>query len=130
CARQAPVGRPGLVRQGRDRDPADHEPHADVRPQARRRRARRPLPQGSQGRARVLGRSRVLVDLVPLTVVLNEIEADQVQSLLKFENIESMQRPTNTGAGSIGGSGAMSGSREILVKPEDLETAKAIIGEE
>ena len=70
------------------------------------------------------------MDLVPLTVVMNEIEADQVQSLLKFENIESMQRPTNTGAGSIGGSGAMSGSREILVKPEDLETAKAIIGEE
>ena len=70
------------------------------------------------------------MDLVPLTVVLNEIEADQIQSLLKFENIESMQRPTNTGAGSIGGSGAMSGTREILVKPEDLETAKAIIGEE
>jgi len=70
------------------------------------------------------------VDLVALTVVLNEIEADQIQSLLKFENIESMQRPTNTGAGSIGGSGAMSGSREILVKPEDLETAKALIGEE
>ena len=70
------------------------------------------------------------MDLVALTVVLNEIEADQIQSLLKFENIESMQRPTNTGAGSIGGSGAMSGSREILVKPEDLETAKALIGEE
>ena len=70
------------------------------------------------------------MDLVTLTVVLNEIEADQIQSLLKFENIESMQRPTNTGAGSIGGSGAMSGSREILVKPEDLETAKAIIGDE
>jgi hypothetical protein len=70
------------------------------------------------------------VDLVTLTVVMNELEADQVQELLKFENIESMQRPTNTGAGSIGGSGAMSGSREILVKPEDLEAAKAIIGEE
>jgi Putative prokaryotic signal transducing protein len=70
------------------------------------------------------------MDLVTLTVVLNEIEADQVQSLLKFENIESMQRPTDTGAGSIGGSGAMSGSREILVKAEDLETAKALIGEE
>ena len=70
------------------------------------------------------------MDLVLLTVVLNEIEADQVQSLLQFEKIESMQRPTNTGAGSIGGSGAMSGSREILVKPEDLEAAKAIIGEE
>ncbi len=70
------------------------------------------------------------MELVRLTVVMNEIEADQVQSLLKFENIESMQRPTNTGAGSIGGSGAMSGSREILVKPEDLDTAKAIVGEE
>ena len=69
-------------------------------------------------------------ELVRLTVVMNEIEADQVQSLLKFEKIESMQRPTDTGAGSIGGSGAMSGSREILVKAEDLETAKALIGEE
>ena len=70
------------------------------------------------------------MDLVGLTVVMNEIEADQVQALLKFENIESMQRPTDTGAASIGGSGAMSGSREILVKPEDLDAAKAIIGEE
>ena len=70
------------------------------------------------------------MDLVRLTVVMNEIEADQVQSLLKFDNIESMQRPTDSGAASIGGSGAMSGSREILVKPEDLDTAKAIIGEE
>ena len=69
------------------------------------------------------------MELVRLTFVLNEIEADQVQSLLKFEGIESMQRPTDVGAGSIGGSGAMSGSREILVKPEDLETARAVIGE-
>ena len=69
------------------------------------------------------------MDLVRLTVVLNEIEADQVQSLLKFENIESMQRPTDTGAASIGGSGAMSGSREILVRAEDVEAARAIIGE-
>jgi hypothetical protein len=61
---------------------------------------------------------------------MNEIEADQVQSLLRFDNIESMQRPTDSGAASIGGSGAMSGSREILVTPEDLEAAKAIIGEE
>jgi len=67
---------------------------------------------------------------VRLTVVLNEIEADQVQSLLKFEGIESMQRPTDSGAGSIGGSGAMSGSREILVRPVDLERAEQIIGEQ
>ena len=70
------------------------------------------------------------MELVRLTVVLNEIEADQVQSLLKFENIESMQRPTDTGAASIGGSGAMSGSREILVRAGDVEAARAIIGEE
>jgi hypothetical protein len=69
------------------------------------------------------------VELVRLTFVLNEIEADQIQSLLKFEGIESMQRPTDVGAGSIGGSGAMSGLREILVKQEDLETARAIVGE-
>jgi Putative prokaryotic signal transducing protein len=68
-------------------------------------------------------------ELVRVTVVLNEIEADQVQSLLEFENIKSMQRPTDTGAASIGGSGAMSGSREILVRAEDLENARAIIGE-
>jgi Putative prokaryotic signal transducing protein len=68
-------------------------------------------------------------ELVRLTVVSNEIEADQVQSLLKFENIESMQRLTDKGAGSVAGSGAMSGSREILVKAEDLENARAIIGE-
>ena len=69
-------------------------------------------------------------ELARLTVVANEIEADQLQQLLKFEGIESMQRPTDVGAGSIGGSGAMSGSRELLVKPEDLESARAIIGEE
>ena len=47
------------------------------------------------------------MELVRLTVVGDEIEADQIQSLLKFEDIESMQRPTDVGAGSIGGSGAI-----------------------
>ena len=69
-------------------------------------------------------------ELVRLTIVPNEFAAETIRGLLETEGIESMQRPTDTGAGSIGGSGAMSGSREILVKPEDLETAKAIIGEE
>ena len=69
-------------------------------------------------------------ELVRLTVVSNEIEADQIQALLNFENIESMQRLTDKGAGAVAGSGAMAGSREILVKAEDLENARAIIGEE
>ena len=69
-------------------------------------------------------------ELVRLTIVLNEIEADQSQALLKFENIESMQRPTDKGAGALAGSGGMAGQREILVRAEDLENARAIIGEE
>ena len=40
---------------------------------------------------------------------------------LKFERIESMQRPTDVGAGSIGGSGAMSGSARSSSSPRDLE---------
>ena len=54
------VGRPGRARQGRDRDPADHEHHAHVRPPPGRRRARRPLPARSEGEARELGRKRLL----------------------------------------------------------------------
>ena len=69
-------------------------------------------------------------ELVRLTVVANEIEADQVQALLKFENIESMQRLTDKGAGALAGSGGMTGSREILVRAEDLENARALITEE
>jgi putative signal transducing protein len=69
------------------------------------------------------------MDLVRLTIVPNEIEADQIQSLLGFEGIESMQKLTNVGAGSIDGTSGMGGAREILVKPEDLETAQAILGE-
>src|SRR5207253_353226 len=45
---------------GRDRDPADHEPDADVRPPAGRRRARRPLPPRPAREAPELGRGQVL----------------------------------------------------------------------
>ena len=57
-ARQAAVGHPGRARQGRDRDPADHEPHAHVRPPAGRRRARRPLPASTPRRSSRPGASR------------------------------------------------------------------------
>ena len=43
-ARQAPVGRPGRPRPGRDRDPAAHEHHPHLRPSTRRRRLQRRLP--------------------------------------------------------------------------------------
>ena len=59
-ARQAAVGRPGRARRGRDRDPADHEPHAHVRPPARRRRLRRAVPARPARAARELGGRRRL----------------------------------------------------------------------
>ena len=58
--RQAAVGRAGRARPRRDRDPADHEPDAHVRPPAHRRRARRPLPARPAREARELGRVGVL----------------------------------------------------------------------
>ena len=70
------------------------------------------------------------MDLVPLTVVPNEIEAEQIRSILSLEGIDSMQRVTNLGAGSLDGSSGMGGPREILVKPDDLETAQALIAED
>ena len=46
--------------QGRDRDPPDHEPDADVRPSPRRRGARGPLPPRPEAEARDLGRIGLL----------------------------------------------------------------------
>jgi Putative prokaryotic signal transducing protein len=70
------------------------------------------------------------VDLVRLTTAQNEIEAEQVRALLRLEGIESMQRLTNFGAGSMDGSSGMGGPREILVQEQDLKAARALISEE
>ena len=52
----------GRARPGRDRDPLDHEPHPHLRPSARRRRARRPLPARSARAPRELGRDLRLAE--------------------------------------------------------------------
>ncbi len=49
------VGDPGRPRQGRDRDPPDHEPDAHVRPSPRRRRSRRAVPPRPAREARDVG---------------------------------------------------------------------------
>jgi Putative prokaryotic signal transducing protein len=67
------------------------------------------------------------VELVRLTIVPNEIEAEQIRSLLGFEGIESIQRLTDFGSGSIDAGTSGVGAREILVKPDDLEAARAIV---
>jgi hypothetical protein len=69
------------------------------------------------------------MDLVLLTVAQNEIEAEQIRSLLGLEGIDSMQRMTNVGAGSMDGMTGMGGSREILVREEDLEKARELLTE-
>jgi hypothetical protein len=60
-------------------------------------------------------------------IVPNEIEAEQIRSLLELEGIEAMYRLTNFGAGAIDAGASQAGAREILVRPEDLETARALI---
>ena len=99
--RQAAVGHPGRARPGRDRDPPDHEPDTDVRPPAHRRRARRPLPARPAREARELGRDELLMadEPVSLTVVMNEVEAGMIRGLLSSAGIESMERPSSSGAG-------------------------------
>ena len=67
--------------------------------------------------------------IVRLTVVSNEIEAEVIRSLLESEGIESTQQRTDYGAGSTDATGS-GGPREILVRAEDLETATALIAEQ
>jgi Putative prokaryotic signal transducing protein len=65
-------------------------------------------------------------DLVRLTIVANEPEAEVVRSLLATAGIESMQRPTDFAAGALDG-WAAGGAREILIRAEDLEAARELV---
>lgn len=67
--------------------------------------------------------------IVRLTVVANEVEAEVILSLLRTEGIESTQQMTNYGAGGIDAVGS-GGPREILVRAEDLERATELIAEQ
>jgi len=67
--------------------------------------------------------------IVRLTVVSNEIEAEVIRSLLQTEGIESAQHKTDYGAGGTDAVGS-GGPREILVRAEDLDTARALIAEQ
>ncbi|MGH3111287.1 MAG: putative signal transducing protein [Gaiellaceae bacterium] len=68
-------------------------------------------------------------ELVRLTIVGSEAEAELVRGLLATEGIESMQRPTDVGAGALDG-WAAGGSREILVRAADLENARELIAKQ
>jgi Putative prokaryotic signal transducing protein len=66
-------------------------------------------------------------DLVRLTVVSSETEAEVLRGLLGTEGIESIQRPTDFAAGALDG-WAAGGAREILVHARDLDVARELIG--
>jgi Putative prokaryotic signal transducing protein len=67
-----------------------------------------------------------MTELVRLTIVSSEPEAEIVRGLLAAEGIESLQRPTDFAAGALDG-WAAGGSREILVRTEDLERARELV---
>jgi hypothetical protein len=67
-------------------------------------------------------------ELVRLTIVPNETEAELIRSLLATDGIESMQRPTDFAAGAFDG-WAASGPREVLVNASDLEAARELIAD-
>jgi hypothetical protein len=66
-------------------------------------------------------------DLVRLTVVANELEAEMVRALLTSAGIESMQRYTNLAAGAFDGMPSSGGPREIFVHASDLEAARELV---
>jgi hypothetical protein len=66
-------------------------------------------------------------DLVRLTVVANELEAEMVRSLLSTADIDSLQRYTNFGAGALDGMPSGGGPREILVHEADLAAARELV---
>jgi Putative prokaryotic signal transducing protein len=55
----------------------------------------------------------------------NPAEAETIRGLLQTEGIESLRRQTDFGAGTM--DGFSGGEQEILVRPEDLERAKALL---
>jgi hypothetical protein len=68
-------------------------------------------------------------DVVRLTVVRSEMEAEALRGMLESAGIASMQRPTDFAAGALDG-WAAGGAREVLVRASDLEGARELIAEE
>jgi hypothetical protein len=71
--------------------------------------------------------SRDESELVRLTIVPSETEAELLRGLLATDGIESVHRPTDVAAGALDG-WAAAGAREILVRAGDLAAARELIG--
>lgn len=64
-------------------------------------------------------------ELVHLTVVRNEAEAELLCGLLRTEGIECEHRPTNFGVGTM--DGLPGGAREVVVAEGGLDRAREIL---
>lgn len=65
-------------------------------------------------------------ELVRLTVVSSEAEAEVARGLLAEAGIPSLHRPTDVAAGALDGVAA-SGARELLVRAADLDAARKLL---
>ena len=64
-------------------------------------------------------------ELVPLTILRNEAEAELLCALLRTEGIDCQHRSTNFGVGSM--DGLPGGAREVVVDQEKLERAQELL---
>ena len=67
-----------------------------------------------------------MADLETVEVVRTESEAQMLSSLLESAGITSIYRVTNQGAGAFDGL-STGGPHEILVRPEDLASAREVL---
>ena len=67
-----------------------------------------------------------MAELVRLTLAANPAEAEAIRGLLQTEGIESARRQTDFGAGTM--DGFSGGQQEVLVRPEDLDEARTLLG--
>jgi Putative prokaryotic signal transducing protein len=65
-------------------------------------------------------------ELVVVEVVASEPEAELLCSLLRSAGIECTYRVTNLGAGAADGL-AVGGPQEVIVRQEDLESAREVL---
>jgi Putative prokaryotic signal transducing protein len=66
-------------------------------------------------------------ELVRVALAANPAAAEAIRGLLETEGIESVRRQTDFGAGTM--DGFSGGQQEILVRAEDLEAARALVGD-
>ena len=67
-------------------------------------------------------------ELVRVTLAANPAQAEAIRGLLATEGIESLRRQTDFGAGTM--DGFSGGEQEILVRAEDIERARELVGGE